>query len=107
MIANGPRSVVLSVPFLVLLALSTPVPAAEPPSAGLQLWLDASDSATLIKYFVDGVIVRRIKNTDWHDPLHMQFDSETMPTWFGMPQDADLPSTYSIEYIRVWRQARE
>lgn len=50
------------------------------------------------------MIVRRIKNTDWHDPLHVQFDSETMPTWFGMPKDEDLPSTYSIEYVRAWRQ---
>ena len=57
-----------------------------------------------IKYYVDGVSVRRIKNSDWHDPLHMQFDSETMPTWFGMPQDEDLPSTYSIEYIRSWKK---
>ena len=49
-------------------------------------------------------MVRRIKNTDWHDPLHMQFDSETMPTWFGMPKDEDLPSTYSIKYLRAWQQ---
>jgi hypothetical protein len=60
-----------------------------------------------IKYYVDGVIVRRIRNSDWHDPLHMQFDSETMPTWFGMPKDEDLPSTYSIEYVRAWRTKEE
>ena len=40
-----------------------------------------------IKYYVDGVIVRRVKNTNWHVPLHMNFDSETMPTWFGLPAD--------------------
>jgi beta-glucanase (GH16 family) len=56
-----------------------------------------------IKYYVDGVIVRRVKNTDWHVPLHMNFDSETMPTWFGLPKDEDLPSTFSIEYVRAWR----
>jgi hypothetical protein len=56
---------------------------------------------------VDGVIVHRINNTHWHDPLHMQFDSETMPTWFGMPRDEDLPSTCSIEYIRSWRSTGE
>ena len=36
--------------------------------------------------------------------MHVEqcFDSETMPEWFGMPNDNDLPSTYSIEYIRAW-----
>ena len=28
--------------------------------------------------------------------------SETMPQWFGMPDDADLPSKFSIEYVRAW-----
>ena len=35
--------------FLVLLALGGPSRAAEPPSAGLQLWLDASDGAALLR----------------------------------------------------------
>jgi Glycosyl hydrolases family 16 len=58
-----------------------------------------------IKYYVDGVIVRRVNNTNWHDPLHLHFDSETMPTWFGLPADEDLPSTFSVEYVRAWRHA--
>ncbi|MEK7396336.1 MAG: exo-alpha-sialidase, partial [Candidatus Poribacteria bacterium] len=57
-----------------------------------------------IKYYVDGVLVRKMKNTHWHQPLYMIFDSETMPDWFGMPEDADLPSTYSIEYVRAWKK---
>ena len=57
-----------------------------------------------VKYYVDGMIVRKMKNTHWHQPLYMIFDSETMPDWFGMPEDADLPSTYSIEYIRAWKK---
>jgi hypothetical protein len=36
-------------------------------------------------------------------PLYLIFDSETMPEWFGMPNDADLPSTFSIEYVRAWK----
>jgi hypothetical protein len=56
-----------------------------------------------IKYFVDGVLVRRVNNTHWHDRLHLLFDSETMPSWFGMPADRDLPSTFDIEYVRAWR----
>jgi len=57
-----------------------------------------------IKYYVDGVIVRSVENTHWHQPIFMIFDSETMPDWFGMPEDADLPSTYSVEYVRAWQR---
>ena len=34
------------------------------------------------------------------EPMWDEF--ETMPEWFGMANDNDLPSTYSIEYIRAW-----
>ena len=59
-----------------------------------------------IKYFVDGVLVRSVENTHWHQPLYLTFDSETMPDWFGMPKDDDLPSTFSVEYVRAWKQQR-
>jgi beta-glucanase (GH16 family) len=55
-----------------------------------------------LRWFVDGVLVRTVANTHWHQPLYLIFDSETMPDWFGMPNDADLPSTFSIEYVRAW-----
>ncbi len=58
-----------------------------------------------IKYFVDGVVVRTVENTHWHQPLFMIFDSETMPQWFGMPNDKDLPSTFSVEYVRAWERS--
>jgi len=57
-----------------------------------------------LKFYFDGMLVRRGKNTDWHQPLTLNFDSETMPEWFGLPEDKDLPSTYSIEYVRVWKK---
>jgi len=57
-----------------------------------------------IKYYVDGVVVRSVPNTHWHQPLYMIFDSETMPDWFGMPEDEDLPSTYHVEYVRSWKR---
>jgi hypothetical protein len=57
-----------------------------------------------LKYYVDGVLVRQVQNTHWHQPLYLIFDSETMPDWFGMPKDDDLPSTFSIEYVRAWKQ---
>jgi len=57
-----------------------------------------------IKFYVDGVVVRTVANTRWHEPLHLVFDSETMPEWFGMPKDEDLPSTFSVEYVRAWKK---
>jgi len=59
--------------------------------------------AERIKFYFDGVLVRWVENTHWHQPLTLNFDSETMPDWFGLPKDADLPSTYSIEYVRAWK----
>lgn len=57
-----------------------------------------------IVYYVDGVAVRRVENTHWHQPLNLMFDSETMPDWMGLPDDVDLPSTYKIDYIRAWKR---
>ncbi len=59
-----------------------------------------------IKYFVDGVLVRRADNTHWRQPLTLNFDSETMLTWFGLPNPEELPSTFSIEYVRAWKKPR-
>lgn len=58
-----------------------------------------------IQWYFDGVLNRWVENTQWHQPLTLNFDSETMPNWFGLPRDADLPSTYSIEYVRAWQKA--
>ena len=57
-----------------------------------------------LKYYVDGVLVRQVQNTHWHQPLYLIFDSEPMPEWFGMPNENDLPSTFSIEYVRAWKR---
>ena len=60
-----------------------------------------------VKWYFDGVLVRWVENTHWHQPLTLNFDSETMPEWFGLPKDEDLPSTYSIEYVRAWKNRDE
>jgi len=57
-----------------------------------------------IAWYLDGVLVRWVENTHWHQPLTLNFDSETMPDWFGLPKDEDLPSTYSIDYVRAWKK---
>jgi beta-glucanase (GH16 family) len=61
--------------------------------------------AKQITFCVDGRPVHSVENTHWHQPLQMNFDSETMPEWFGLPKAEDLPSTFSIEYVRSWRRA--
>ncbi len=58
-----------------------------------------------IAWYFDGRRVRTIKNTHWHQALHMNFDSETMPDWFGLPEKENLPSTFSIDYVRSWKSA--
>ena len=56
----------------------------------------------MIKWYVDGKLVRKIKNTHWHQPLHMNIDSQT--NIFGLPNPEHLPSTFSIEYVRSWKK---
>lgn len=57
-----------------------------------------------LKFYFDGMLIRKGPNTHWHQPQTLNFDSETMPDWFKMPKDEDLPSTFSVEYVRVWKK---
>lgn len=57
-----------------------------------------------ITYYVDGVEVRWVENTEWHQPLYLIFDSETMIDWLGVPKDEDLPSVFEVDYVCVWTQ---
>ncbi|EJN19818.1 beta-glucanase/beta-glucan synthetase [Pseudomonas sp. GM79] len=59
-----------------------------------------------LRWYVDGVLVREAKNTHWFFPMHILFDSEAMWQWFGVVDDADLPSTFSVDYLKVWRRGR-
>ena len=63
--------------------------------------------AAALRWYIDGVLVHTVQNTHWHQPLFLIFDSETMPEWFGMPNDADLPSTFSIDYVRAWKRGEQ
>lgn len=56
-----------------------------------------------VRYFVDGHLVRELKNTHCHSPMAVLMDSETMFDWLGVPEDSDLPSTYRIKYVRTWK----
>ena len=56
-----------------------------------------------LRWFVDGVLVRAQQNTNWFFPMHIVFDSEPMLGWFGVWRDEDLPSTFEVQYLHVWR----
>jgi beta-glucanase (GH16 family) len=58
-------------------------------------------------WYVDGKVIRTKKNEYWHQPLHVNFDSETMPKWFGLPLKENLPSTFCIDYIRTWEKVEK
>ena len=40
-------------------------------------------------------------------PLNLNFDSETMPEWFGLPKKEELPAVFQIDYLRAWKKAAE
>ncbi|MDC1105378.1 family 16 glycosylhydrolase [Prolixibacteraceae bacterium] len=56
-----------------------------------------------IIWHLNGEVVRRRENTQWHQPLSVNFDSEVMANWFGMPDPKDPEGEFKIDYLRVWR----
>ncbi|VVP81960.1 hypothetical protein PS918_02386 [Pseudomonas fluorescens] len=59
-----------------------------------------------LRWYVDGVLVRESKNNHFFFPMQVVFDSEAMWQWFGVVDDADLPSTFSVDYVKVWQRGR-
>jgi beta-glucanase (GH16 family) len=57
-----------------------------------------------ITFFFNGVVFREIENTHWHNPSHLNLNSEIKQTWFGLPDKEELPATFLIEYVRAWRR---
>ena len=54
-------------------------------------------------WFLDGKEVFRRKNDFFKRPLYIVFDAEIMETWDGLPNSNDLPSSFYVDYVRVWR----
>lgn len=55
-------------------------------------------------WYIDGEEVFSRVNDRFHRPLHIVFDCEVMYSWVGEPEKAQLPQTYSIDYIRYFPQ---
>jgi hypothetical protein len=53
---------------------------------------------------LNGEVIRTRENSYWHQPLEMNFDSETMPEWFGLPDPKDKAGHFKIGYVRVWQK---
>jgi beta-glucanase (GH16 family) len=64
-------------------------------------------SPASVDFYIDGRLHRHLKNTSWHTPATMILDAETQVDWWGMPLDSDLPSAFTIDYVRAWKQAAE
>jgi beta-glucanase (GH16 family) len=59
---------------------------------------------TDMRWFVDGQEVFARDNDYYGTALHIMFDCEIMKDWVGLPDPADLPATFEVDYLRVWRQ---
>jgi len=59
-----------------------------------------------LRWYVDGVLVRESKNPYFFFPMEVNFDSEAFWKWFGVVDDADLPSTFEVDYLRMWQRTR-
>ena len=58
---------------------------------------------TELRWYVDGECVFTRENDIFFRPLHIMLDCEIMSDWFGEPDAGDLPATFSVDYVRVWR----
>jgi beta-glucanase (GH16 family) len=59
---------------------------------------------TEMKWFVDGKQLFARANDYYTTALYVMFDCEIMEGWVGLPDPADLPATFYIDYLRVWKQ---
>eukprot|EP00168_Porphyra_purpurea_P008885 TRINITY_DN214_c0_g1_i4.p2 TRINITY_DN214_c0_g1~~TRINITY_DN214_c0_g1_i4.p2 ORF type:complete len:437 (-),score=108.13 TRINITY_DN214_c0_g1_i4:148-1302(-) len=59
------------------------------------------DEAAIVWYF-NGRPVRSAQNVYHQQPLAFKFDSETMPNWFGLPDETFKSVNFRINYIRAW-----
>lgn len=56
-----------------------------------------------LTWYVDGKEMFTRENDYYDRPLHVVLDCEIMHDWFGEPNPEDLPATFYIDYVRVWK----
>jgi len=58
----------------------------------------------VMTWYVDGKEVFTRKNDYFHTALNVMFDTEIMEGWAGLPDPADLPAAFYVDYCRVWQK---
>jgi len=58
---------------------------------------------TEMKWYLDGKEVFSRKNDYFTTALYLMFDCEIMAAWAGLPDKEDLPATFEVDYVRVWK----
>ena len=65
-----------------------------------------------LKLFIDGKEVYHVQQKDigtdfvLNNPMEIWLDSEIFK-WLGVPNEAELPVNYEIDYVRVWQKPSE
>ncbi len=54
-------------------------------------------------WFLDGKEMFRRDNDHFKRALHIMLDCEIMESWAGLPRHEDLPATFYVDYVRIWR----
>ena len=60
-------------------------------------------NATHIRWFIDDIQVREIKNTHFFQPIMMNINVEANPYFQALPKDEELPNSYQVDWVRSWR----
>lgn len=56
-------------------------------------------------WYLDGKPTAERHSKEFDMPLHVTFDCEVFDGWFGVPDPADLPAEFRVDYIRVYTYA--
>jgi len=58
----------------------------------------------VMTWYVDGKEAFTRKNDYFQSALHVIFDTEIMEGWAGLPDPADLPAVFQVDYCRIWQK---
>ena len=58
----------------------------------------------VMTWYIDGKEVFTRKNDYFHTALNVMLDTEIMEGWAGLPDPADLPAAFYVDYCRVWQK---